>query len=220
MGVPVSFPLHSKTLMKRPLLLIALAIVCSTKAMAQNAGSDFSIVKITPDLVITPEYNVNFGPKNKKVTKNKEFLEAEVTFDWQPRDKTAKFLDEVTINYFILLNNESRENKNGTLLAGSVTHVAIPNAKGLNSVMYVSPRTLERFFDGKPPTTASAAVKDIGVTITKQGQLVAEGSWKGRGQWWSSLQQVNGYVLNKSETPFAPLAWDYYEAIKSRPAGM
>jgi hypothetical protein len=49
---------------------------------------------------------------------------------------------------------------------------------------------------------------------------VAEGSWKGKGQWWSTMQQVNGYVLNKNETPFAPLAWDYYEAIKARPGGM
>ena len=61
---------------------------------------------------------------------------------------------------------------------------------------------------------------DHPVTITKQGQLVAEGSWKGKGQWWSTMQQVNGYVLNKNETPFAPLAWDYYEAIKARPGGM
>jgi hypothetical protein len=87
-------------------------------------------------------------------------------------------------------------------------------------VMYVSPRTLERFFEGKIPSTASSAITDVGVIITKQGQTVAEASWKGRGQWWSALQQVNGYVLNKNETPFAPLAWDYYEAIKARPAGM
>jgi hypothetical protein len=79
---------------------------------------------------------------------------------------------------------------------------------------------LERFFEGKIPNSASSTVVDVGVTITKQGQLVAESSWKGRGQWWTTLQQVSGYVLNKNETPFAPLAWDYYEAIKARPAGM
>ena len=205
--------------MKKSLPIAMLAAFCAVTATAQAVDRDFAIVKITPDLVITPEYNVNFGPKNKRVAKNKEFLEVEVSFDWQPKDKDAKFLDEITLNYYILLNNKSRENPDGTLLAGSVTHVAIPAAKALNSVMYVSPRTLERFFDGKMPTSASAAVTDIGVTITKQGQLVAEGSWKGRGQWWSAMQQVNGYVLNKNESPFAPLVWDYYEAIKTRPAG-
>lgn len=202
--------------MKKSLLVTLLAAA----AVAQAADSDFAISKITPDLVITPEYNVNFGPKNKRVGKNKEFLEVEVSFDWQPKDRNAKFLDEITLNYYILLNNKSRENPEGTLLTGSVTHIAIPSAKGLNSVMYVSPRTLERFFDGKIPASASAAVTDVGITITKQGQLVAEASWKGRGQWWTSLQQVSGYVLNKAESPFAPLVWDYYEAIKARPAGM
>lgn len=197
------------------LLLAAL----SPAAHAQQANTELQVVKITPELVTTPEYNFSFGPKGKKVAKNKDFLEVEVTFDWQPRAAKPEFLDEVTINYFILLNNKDRENPQGTLLVGSVTHVAIPQSKGLNSVMYVSPRTLERFFAGKIPGTSTAAVIDVGITITKQGQLVADGSWKGKGQWWSTMQQVAGYVLNKNETPFAPLAWDYYEAIKTRPAG-
>lgn len=202
-----------------PLLATLAAIVALPSAQAQPTSEDFQINKIAPDLVITPEYSVNFGPKNKKVPKNKEWLEVEVSFDWQPREKKPEFLDELTINYYVLLNNKSREAPEGTLLTGAVTHVAIPQGKGMNSVMYVSPRTLERFFEGKIPTTASSAVLDVGVTITKQGQLVAESSWKGRGQWWSAMQQAGGYVLNKSETPFAPLAWDYYEAIKARPVG-
>ncbi|MGA1129957.1 MAG: Amuc_1102 family pilus-like protein, partial [Chthoniobacterales bacterium] len=176
--------------------------------------------KITPDLVTTPEYSISYGPKNKKVSKNKDFVELEVAFDWQPRAKEPRFLDDLTLNYYVLLNDKSRENPKGTLLTGSVTHSAIPQGKGMNSVMYISPRTLERFFEGKAPSTINGAIVDVGVTITKQGQLVAEQSWKGKGQWWSTLQQVNGYVLNKNETPFAPLAWDYYEAIKARPAGM
>ncbi len=201
--------------------LLACALLASAlSAQAQPANTDFKITKITPDLVTTADYTYSFGPKNKKVAKNKDFLELEVSFDWQPRSKDPAFLDDLTLNYYVLLNNKSKEHPQGTLLTGSVTHAAIPQGKGMNSVMYVSPRTLERFFDGKSPTTATAAVVDVGVTITKQGATVAEGSWKGRGQWWSTLQQVTGYVLNKNETPFAPLAWDYYEAIKARPAGM
>ncbi|MGA0848596.1 MAG: Amuc_1102 family pilus-like protein [Chthoniobacterales bacterium] len=206
--------------MKRISLLSMCAALAAATVIAQPVNTEFNIVKISPDLVTTPEYSFNYGPKNKKVARNKDFLEVEVSFDWQPKNAKPEFLDELTFNYYILLNNKSRENPKGTLLTGSVTHIAIPQAKAMNSVMYISPRTLERFFEGKSPTTASAAVIDVGVTITKQGQLVAEASWKGRGQWWSELQQVSGYVLNKSETPFAPLAWDYYEAIKTRPAGM
>lgn len=198
-----------------------LLMACAMSPLfAQKANTEFQINKITPDLVTTPEYSINYGPKNKKVSRNKEFVELEVSFDWQPKAKEPKFLDDLTINYYVLLNDKTRENPKGTLLVGAVTHTAIPQGKGMNSVMYISPRTLERFFEGKSPSTINSAIVDIGITITKQGQLVAEKSWKGRGQWWSSLQQVNGYVLNKNETPFAPLAWDYYEAIKARPAGL
>lgn len=204
-----------------PLRSFCVLLACAaSSAFAQKANTEFQINAITPDLVTTPEYSINYGPKNKKVSKNKDFVELEVSFDWQPKAKEPKFLDDLTINYYVLLDNKSRENPKGTLLVGSVTHTAIPQAKGMNSVMYISPRTLERFFEGKSPSTVKSAIVDVGVTITQQGQLVAEKSWKGKGQWWSSLQQVNGYVLNKSETPFAPLAWDYYEAIKARPAGL
>jgi hypothetical protein len=189
-------------------------------SLGQTANTDFQVAKITPELITTPDFSYNLGPQGKRVSKNKDWLEVEVSFDWKPRNPKPEFLDELTFNYYILLNNKDRENPKGTLLTGSVTHVAIPQGKAMNSVMYVSPRTIERFFAGKIPSTASSTVVDVGVTITKQGQLVAEGSWQGRGQWWSDYQQVSGYVLNKNETPFAPLVWDYYEAIKARPAGM
>ena len=205
----------------KPLLLSATCLLLALPLVsAQQVNSDFLITKITPDLATTPDYSFSLGPQGKRVQKNKDWLEVEVTFDWQPRKAKPEFLDELTLNYFILLNNKDRENPKGTLLTGSVTHVAIPQSKGLNSVMYVSPRTLERFFAGKIPSTSSGAIVDVGVTITQQGQLVAEGSWKGKGKWWEQFPATQGYVLNKSETPFAPLVWDYYEAIKPRPGGM
>jgi hypothetical protein len=206
------------------LLLAPLAALLAATAAAQQMNTEFQIAKITPELTTTPDYSFTMGPKGKRVGKNKDWLEVEVSFDWQPTDRNAEFLDEITIEYFILLNNADRENRDGTLLTGSVTHVAIPALKGLNSVMYVSPRTLERFFAGKIPSTSRAAVKDIGIVVKMQGREVAQGAWQSKigtgNPWWRSMQPVPGYVLNKSETPFAPLVWDYYEAIKARPAGL
>jgi hypothetical protein len=202
------------------LAAFALSVSFQGNLLAQQPNTDFKIARITPDLVTTPEFSVNFGPKNTKVSKNKDFIEIEASFDWQPRAKDPQFLDDLTLNYYVLLNNKSKEYPRGTLLTGAVTHTAIPQGKGLNSVMYISPRTIERFFDGKAPSTVSAAVKDAGVVILKQGQPVADLSWKGSGKWWEKEGEPTlGYLLNKNETPFAPLAWDYYEAIKARAAG-
>jgi len=204
--------------MKRSLPTLMLVAFAATLFAQQS--DDFRIVKITPDLVTTPEYSVNYGPKNKKVSKNRDWLEIEVSFDWQPRNKDPQFLDDLTIDYFVLLNNKSKEYPKGALLTGSVAHAAVPQAKGLNSVMYISPRALDRFFEGKPPTTLSAAVRDAGAVIKIQGQPKAILSWKGEGRWWEKEgQPTPGFLLNKSETPFAPLVSDYYEAVKARPAG-
>ncbi len=208
--------------MKTSLISFVALLLAASFAAAQQKGSEFTIEQITPDLVTTPDYSYTLGPQGKRVSKNKDWLEVEVSFDWKPRNEEPAFLDELTLNYYILLNDNSDPRKN-TLLTGSVTHTAIPQGKGLKSVMYVSPRTLERFFKGKLPNTVTAAVFNVGITITRQGQLVAEGNWKGddrQKQWWSGFQQTAGYVLNKNETPFAPLVWDYYEAIKARPGGM
>lgn len=198
-------------LLPRILLIAALSIPLAKAQVNQ----EFTIDSIIPDMVKSPEFNIGIGPKKR--SNNKDWLEVEVEFSWQPRGRVeVPFTDELTFNYYILLNNKSPKAPQGTLLVGNVTHVAVAVGKKMRSVMYVSPRTLERFFDGKIPTNASSAIIDVGVTITKQGQLVAESSWKGRGQWWAQMQQVPGYVLNKNETPFAPLFWDYYESIKAR----
>jgi hypothetical protein len=114
----------------------------------------------------------------------------------------------------VLLSNKSVAAPQGTLLSGQVTHTAIPVQNDLRSVMYVSPRSLERFFDGKIPSSQDSAIVDIGVTITRQGQIVAEKSLKGSGEWWPQFQQTPGYLLDKTQTPFAPLYSDYYEAVK------
>ena len=206
--------------MSMKLLLPALTALLTAPLYAQQLNPDFAINKITPEFVSTPDYQFSMGPTGKKSGKGKDFLAVEVNFGWQPRQKKPEFLDELTLNYYILLNNKDRENPKGTLLSGSVTHVSLPQSKSLNSVMYLSPRSLERLFNGRAPATAASAVVDVGVTITQQGQVVAEASWKGKGNWWEQYSASPGYLLNKNATPFAPLVWDYYEPIKAGSGGM
>ena len=181
--------------------------------MAQ-VNTEFQITKIDPQINSTPSVTYSLGLQ-KSTGQAKNWIAIEVVFTWKPRLSTEKFADDVTFNYYVLLNNKSATNPQGTLLIGQVTHTAIPaSGNDLRSVIYISPRTLERFFDGKIPSTPSSALVDIGVTITRQGQIVADKSLKGSGDWWPQFQQTSGYLLNKNETPFAPLYWDYYEAIK------
>ncbi|MFV0415097.1 MAG: Amuc_1102 family pilus-like protein [Chthoniobacterales bacterium] len=197
--------------------LLATPLMLSSLHAQGAVNTEFAVLKIEPDLIKTPDYSYSLGPKGKK-TAAKDWLEIDVTFGWQPRQKQViPFVDELTFTYYILLNNKSKEFPQGTLLVGQVTHTAIPVGKDMHSAAFVSPRTLERFFGGKIPGSSSSAVKNIGVTITRQGQMVAANSSGAdkKQPWWQNMQQVQGYVLNKNETPFGPLNWDYYEALKA-----
>ena len=109
------------------------------------------------------------------------------------------------------------------MLTGTVTHVCVPDGKDLHSSIYISPRTLAKMFDGKAPVTLTQAIADAGVAVSgKEGPLAAF-AWKsqvtkeGKGWWENALYSPTpGLLLNKNETPFAPLEWDFFEAIKSK----
>ena len=169
-------------------------------ASAQQAG-DFLIKKVAPAVIRTPEYTFNGDPR--RFTQS-QWLEVEVEFSARP-----EITPELTLRYYILFA--------GTLLTGEVTHVNIPAGQSLFSVMYVPPRNLARFLRGAPLTANS--IENIAVQIVRPGvaQALAEFVLKPnpRGPWWTTLQQTPGFVLNKAETPFAPLYWDRYEAIKA-----
>jgi hypothetical protein len=193
--------------------IVAIGLIAADiSAFGQAPNTDYKILKIEPSFLESPSYS---GPRDKRPKeKAKPWLEVDVSFQWQPRLRQPNYTDELIFNYYILLKNKSPQNPKGTLLVGEVTHMGIRQEKEMHSVVYVTGRTLNRFL-GKDPNNPEAALEDVGVAITKQGQQVASASWKSKsGNWWPQLPQTPGFVLNKNETPFAPLAWDFYETIK------
>jgi hypothetical protein len=178
------------------LLLLALSSITSF------GRPDYAIKKIQPAVDLTPEISFNFGPNQHPVPRSQQWLEVEVNFE-----SNVDWTDELTFKYYILLDDQC--------LTGEVTHIDIPKGRDLYSVMYVSPRTIARILNNKPMT--SQDIVDVGVQIVSKGQVLFTKSYKAQGdqQWWQSLQQISGKVLNKNETPFAPLIWDRYEQIKA-----
>ncbi len=168
-------------------------------AQAGRTGK-VEIVKISPSFVATPEYEFQ-GDRKRTPARPGKWLEVEVEFS-----SAADFREELTFTYYILFNKK--------LLVGEVTHINIPSGKSLFSVMYVSPRSIERIMEGKAVTANS--IENIGIEVTSQGRLEASKSFieRMRGEWWKTFEQVRGVVVNKNETPFAPLYWDRYEAIR------
>ncbi|HEY2614117.1 MAG TPA: Amuc_1102 family pilus-like protein [Chthoniobacterales bacterium] len=177
-------------------ILLAMPLAVS----AQTRATEFQLTKITKNLVSTPQFSYT-GAQQYTTNQRERWLEVEVEFA-----ATPQFTDELTFKYFILFN--------GKLLTGEVTHTNIPAGRENRSVMYVAPHTLARFMGNRAMTPN--AIQNIAVQIVQQGAIKDELSlMRTQAQWYAAMPQVAGFVLNKNETPFAPLYWDRYEQIKA-----
>jgi hypothetical protein len=183
-------------------LLVAICSIALAVRAQVRGPSEFQLIKITKNLISTPQFAYT-GAQQYQTNQRELWLEVEATFASAP-----PFTDELTFKYFILLN--------GKLLTGEVTHVNVPAGRENRSVMYVSPRTLARFNNNRPVT--STVVQNVAVQIVQPGAVKSELSLSAApAQWYATLPPTSGLVLNKNETPFAPLYWDRYEQIKLVP---
>lgn len=183
-----------------PVLFLAGATLLSAQAPPGRGG--YQITKINRELLATPEYNISQGPSVKSNSRER-WLQVEVDFS-----ATPDFTDELTFKYYILID--------GKLLTGEVTHVNIVAGKELHSVMYVPPKALAHLLGNRSLTANS--LQNVAVQLLAKGEVKDELSLvRARPQWFSALPAMTGFVLDKSQTPFAPLFWDHYEQIK--PAG-
>ncbi len=128
------------------------------------------------------------------------WLEVEVEYETKAED-----IPELTFDFVVAIDNK--------LATGSVTYVNVPKGKDHFAVMYIAPRSLEKLTDGKQFTSAS--LQNVWVTVSSGDgvKLVQETPLKP--QPVPNAPRIPGLILNKSETPFAPLFYDRYEAIKA-----
>jgi len=99
--------------------LFTAALLLSTAVFAQAqavANSPIKITDIKPSLESTPDFSITIGPQRK--ARSQQWLWIEVSFVYQSR--TPQPLPELTLNYYVLLNDVSAQNRLGTLLTGTV----------------------------------------------------------------------------------------------------
>ena len=202
-----------------PLLFLAAAIFLALASGPALAQSDVKceIKKIESALLSSPVIGSNYSKKSAQGQPS-PWLEINVEIDMEQPKKESKLGEDLTVNYYILLNNKSlNEDGKATLLTGSVSHAEYLYGKGLHVSAFVSPQTLLKFFSGEPLRNINQAIIDIGVTISDSTGVIARKASKSQVRdskgWWDDTEkytEVTGRVLAKSDTPFAHLAWDYY----------
>jgi hypothetical protein len=173
-----------------------LALSLQVSAQAPAAAGAIKLGKVQPAVVNTPEFTLKSG--GDKRSKPGDWLEIEVEFDTKGGE-----IDELTLEYTVQVENK--------LLEGQVTHVMIPPGREHFSVMYVSPRSLDKLTGGKALNASS--IQNAWIIAKIKGQIVDQAAF--RREAIPNLQKTPGMLLNKAETPFAPLYFDRYEAIKA-----
>jgi hypothetical protein len=179
--------------------LAALTVSAVAQVPVVVTARNVKIEKILPAVVGTPEFNIsNTPPKRSTALK---WLEIEAEFEVLG----VEMIDELTFKFDVMIN--------GKLYPGEITHVNIPKGKDRFTVMYISPRNLDRITAGKQLN--AGMIENIWVTISKQGQALAMSSLKDRNaKAVPNLPQIQGLLTPKSETPFSVLWTDRYEAVK------
>jgi hypothetical protein len=186
--------------MKKIAVIFAALGFLAAGASAQGLATpvtakNIKLNKIQPAVLSTPEYNVNIPNKRSEALK---WFEIEVEFEVNG----VELVDELTFQYIVMIN--------GKLCPGEVTHVNIPKGNNRYSVMYISPRSLDRITGGK--TLNAGMIENIWVKVSKSGQVLGETALKKVAV--PNLPQITDQLVKKGDTPFQVLWWDRYEAVK------
>ena len=174
------------------------ALTVSANAQVPVGPGSIKLGKVEISAPSTPEYQIT-GGQNKRYKLGK-WIEIEIKFETIPEE-----IDELTFKFTALIENK--------LLDGEVTYVNINKGNEHYAVMYVSPKSIEKLTGGK--VLSPASIGNVWVDVNKQGQTLAKEAYKTGNQ--PNLPRVTGMLLNKTQTPFAPLFYDRYEEI--RPGG-
>lgn len=154
-------------------------------------------------LVRTPEYSTSVSRGRAAARTWAEML---VQFDSDP-----EWIDEISFQYYVLIHD--RKTKEFMFLKGLVTHSNVARGRGHLSSMYVKPFVLERYGD-VVAVAVEAVINGETVGVATEGRLPQGQALPA--DWWKTTKLIpkDGYLLNRSQTPFAFVNYDDYESVK------
>jgi hypothetical protein len=171
-------------------------------ANAPAADRMLNIKRINAEKVKTPDYVVKPPLPTQRT---REWYKVEVVYDTDP-----EWVDEISFTYYVVV--KAKQPMPGrsafTLFKGDVTYINVEKGRHKSDI-YLHPSTLARFGD----------VERVAALVSVGGRMVGmEGLPSGSTstRWWEQLPPQEGYLLNRTQTPFAMISFDDYEAIKPK----
>ncbi len=204
------------------------SFIIASNIYAQAAGTArqvlISDVKIDTLLVDTPIWKVVNVPE--KPWKQRKWIQIEVEFTTATGRKENDGLENVTVEYELLLPTEDPKNPYA-LLSGKASYWAFALDGGAHHlVAFVPPRIIEKFTLGKKINNAEAKKFDVKVEFKMNGALIGAGYSQPKGTTIQatakkfadtntslSLQRQKDGILGQDKTPWANLNYDHYEQV-------
>ncbi len=165
----------------------------------------------------TPVYTVNGGGKivRSNASGIREWIQVVAEYNTTP-DAKARWLNQVSFQFYLLTVNEGRESKQKeyTLFRGTAAYMDVDRNRreARWATLYLRPSGLARY--GEPVAVA--------VEVSADGRLLESKSEVDRKytevlgkEWWKNakLTVKDGYLLKASDTPFSYVNYDDFEEI-------
>lgn len=158
-------------------------------------------------LVKTPEYQTNMTRSHKPP---REWRRVLVEYETYP-----EWIDTLTFEYHVLAMQEEEGENRYSLYRTTVRYADIAEGRDHLSTVFLHPRAVERYGE----------VVAVAVQVNRDGTLVAEQAETDMDlpeNWWKNpavtesdkVQLRDGYLLDRSKTPFALINVDDYEVIR------
>lgn len=199
--------------MKKTILGFVAAATSVSAALAQAPAkqSEIKIERLKVELLKTPQIQAA-GLPNKRVLKAGEWLEVEV-------EMTARAdVNDVSLKFHCIILNSDQSLSH---YVGELNHTRIPKGRDRHSAMFLDPRTIDGITEGKN-FALNTNVKAAWVELKKGGEEI-DLKFEGNGVTQQNVKaaieggkarEISGSFLNKNQTPFGFLLWDYYEPVK------
>lgn len=159
-------------------------------------------------VVKTPSYNTN---ASRSATPEKDWYQFWVNYETAP-----EWIDEMVFSFHVLAKTTVKGKDAFSLYRKTVRYIDVAKGRSHMSTVYLRPNAIKRYGE----------VVAVAVEISVKGQPAAE-NFEVKipnmpDKWWKNPAVVesaavtvrDGYLLDRSETPFAFINVDDYEVIK------
>ena len=165
----------------------------------------------------TPEFQVRGGTPQALTRRPREWAVIDVTYETKSQ---TKWIDNVTATFYVLTDGVTPDKKRElSFYTKSVRYVNVPDGDHRASVV-LAPSTLERY--GKVVAIACEITADGALLPDVKTEFTTSDLNAFKDDWWKNPQVLDapitkkrdGFLLERSETPFGLINIDDYEVVK------